>query len=92
MKHAPTPWGFGCREETTVCTDSGEGMVIHRPHSDREFSHDELSYIIHCVNNHADMLEALELVQQYWATNPGLTYEITTMEAVEKAIAKAKGE
>ena len=39
-----------------------------------------------------DMLEALELVQQYWATNPGLTYEITTMEVVEKAIAKAKGE
>lgn len=50
-KHTPEPWGLGTREEGTICTCGGRGLVIYRDQDcNRSLSDSDKARIVACIN------------------------------------------
>jgi hypothetical protein len=92
-------WEFGEIEKTAVC-EADTGLVVHRPRpGDNQFTHEQLSQIIHDHNSCLKALEAFRSLDR-WSRGPagnvdGLEYDQDIQDAVmgaRDAIAKEEGQ
>ena len=75
---APRPWAFGEIEEDVIVTLAAtyNGWVIHRPHSTREFTKDELALIVRSVNAHDALVESAERLVKTIRENGGFSKRV----------------
>ena len=106
MNHTPEPWKVGFSEGVGDGTkDYDEGCWIVGPHDEsivlggEYFGHkagvnsrEDAAHIVHCVNTHAALVEAVKLALDYYhciGTKKYNPYEVE--QTLEKALALAEG-
>lgn len=83
-QHTPTPWKLN--KEKSGQIENSNGYIIAQAYQNK--TEDNAKHIVHCVNNHAALVEALERIIERGRNIPILE---TDFNLAKQALSQAKG-